>query len=130
VNFSDYCRLGMVLCIDMAVEADRVRADVKQTAAKSVLKQGRNADHEPQSFISIGADRPGGIAPEMANKSSEGVGVLRRMERAAVAPVNSSLKLDRRNHQFVATANASESHGKLNREKLLVNVSVAQAAHG
>jgi len=119
----------------MAVEADRVRADVKQTAAKSVLKQGRNADSERESFISIGAHRPGGIVPEMANKSSEGVGVLRRMERAAVAPVNSSLKLNRRNHQFVATTNASESRGKLNREKLLVaplmfDVSVAQAAHG
>jgi len=56
----------------MAVDADFMTDHTKQPMAKSVRNQGLNADSELGSFIRAGAHRPGGIVPEMVNKSVEG----------------------------------------------------------
>jgi len=118
----------------MAMDANLVKDYKKQTMTKSIVNQGDDADVKSRSFIHMGAHRPGGIVPEMVNKSVEGVGVLRRTERAARMPVEFPQKLDQHD-PLVATTNISESRGKHDREKLLVapmavNMSVAQFVQG
>jgi len=124
----------MFLCMDIGVNDDFVKDYGKPMMAKSIGNQGHAASIESRSVIHTGAHRPGGIIPETVNKSVEGVGVLHRMERAAVTPAIDSLKFNRHD-PLVAVTNSSESRGKLNREKLLVaplavNMSGAQIAHG
>jgi len=83
----------------MDVKADLGREYAKVTMARSLRKQVVEATGASETLVRSGTQLPAGIVHGMANKTAEGVNVLRRVQRGAEGPTKSLLSRVKLDHQ-------------------------------